>query len=379
VSEDKDIPVKWTANNTLWKTALPGTGHSSPIVSNNKVFLESATDSERLLVCLDATTGKVLWSKAAPGKNGKIHNKNSQASSTPATDGERVYCVFWNGSGVSLFAYTFEGKLVWQQNLGSFKSQHGPGFSPIVHDGLVYVNDDQDGSAMLSAFDAKSGKMHWQVERKAFRSCYSTPFINLQGVGGAELIVGSTAGLAGYNPKDGKEIWHYDWTFSGMALRTVASPLAGDGIVFASAGDGSGARSMIAVKLGGKGNVSATNLAWDADRGTPYVPTPLYREGYLYFATDDGFAVCYEAKTGKEVWRNRLGTPISASPVLIDGKVYAPSEKGEVYVFEANPAQFKSLAKNNLGEPLFSTPAVCDGKLYIRGSKNLFCIGKATR
>jgi outer membrane protein assembly factor BamB len=379
VSDDKNIPVRWTARDILWKTPLPGVGHSSPILWGNRVFLQSATAAERLLVCIDAGSGKQLWAKAAPGKPGKIHPRNSLASSTPATDGERVYAIFWDGTGIGLYAYDFNGTVLWQQDLGGFKSQHGPGFSPIVHEGLVIVNDDQDGSAVLLAFDAKSGKKVWEVERKAFRSCYSTPFINPQGAFGVELVVGSTAGLTGYNPRDGKEIWRYEWNFPGMPLRTVGSPVAGDGIVFAASGDGSGLRSMIAVKLGGKGDVTKTNLLWEADRGTPYVPTPLYRDGFVYFVTDDGFAACHEAKTGKEIWRARLGSGMSASPLLIDGKIYAPGEKGDVYVFEATPAGYKSLAKNSLGETVFSSPAVSNGRLYVRGSGHLFCIGKPAK
>jgi outer membrane protein assembly factor BamB len=378
VVEDKDVPVRWTADNILWKIKLPGTGHSSPIVWGDRIFLLSATPTERLLVCLD-TTGKQLWAKAAPGKVGKTHTKNSLASSTPATDGERVYCIFWDGKAVSLYAYDFTGTLVWQQDLGSFKSQHGPGFSPIVHAGLVFVNDDQDGSAVLLAFDAKTGKKVWSQERKAFRSCYSTPFINTQATDGPELVVASTAGLAGYRPADGKENWHYDWSFTGMALRTVGSAIAGDGMVFAIAGDGNGARSMIGVKLGGKGDVTKTNHVWEKDTGTPYVPTPVYRDGHLYQVSDDGFASCVDPKTGTAVWRARMGSPMSASPVMIDGKVYVPGEKGDIFVFDAVPTGYKLLAKNPLGELVYSTPAVSNNRLYVRGATHLFCIGKPAK
>ena len=194
VSADKDIPVKWTAKDILWSAPLAGTGHSSPIVVKGKVFLETATKKDRLLVCIDAVSGKELWSKAAPGGIGKTHRRSSLASSTPCSDGERVYCVFWDGKRVGLFAYDLTGKTAWKTDLGAFTSQHGPGFSPIVHDGKVIINNDQDGTAVLRAFHAKDGKPAWEVNRPPFRACYSTPFLYEQGAGGTELIVTSTAG-----------------------------------------------------------------------------------------------------------------------------------------------------------------------------------------
>jgi outer membrane protein assembly factor BamB len=376
---DKDVPVRWAAKDVLWKAALPGVGHSSPVVVGGRIYLQSATPKERLLICLDAAKGTVLWQKAAPGGKGTTHVKNSLASSTPAADGERVYAVFWDGKRVGLFAYDLKGEPLWKQDLGAFTSQHGPGFSPIVHDGKVIVYNDQDGSAALLAFDAKTGRKAWQAERLAFRSCYSTPFVLEQGRGAGQLIVASTAGISGYDPNSGAEAWHYTWSFPDMPLRTVASPVAADGLVYATCGDGRGDRGMIAVRLGGKGDVTKTHLAYRKDSGTPYVPTPLAHGGHLYTVTDDGAAVCYVAKTGAEVWRRRLDArvaKVSASPVLIDGKVYAADERGEVYVFEASPAAFKLLGKSSVGEGVFATPAVADGRLYVRGRNHLFCIGK---
>jgi outer membrane protein assembly factor BamB len=378
VAADRDIPVQWTEKNIQWKTPLPGNGHSSAIVVKGKVFLQAATKKERLLVCIDAQSGKKLWTKSVPGKVAHTHERSSLASATPCSDGERVYCVFWDGTHVWLHAFDFAGKPQWKADLAEFTSQHGPGFSPIVHDGKVFVNNDQDGSAVLQAFRAKDGKPAWEVKRPAFRACYSTPFIYEQGASGPELIVTSTAGISGYNPADGAEVWKYTWSFTGMALRTVGSSVAADGVVIAAAGDGSGARDMIAVKLGGKGDVTKTNLVWEKDRGTPYVPCVLAYQGHLYTIHDPtGVASCYETKTGKVVWEHRLELPIMSSPVLIDGKVYAAGEKGVVVVYAATPAGCKVLARNRLGEQVYSTPAVANGRLYIRGAKHLFCIGKA--
>jgi outer membrane protein assembly factor BamB len=376
---DKDVPVKWTEKEVLWKTPLPGTGHSSPIVVKGKVFVLTATSTERMLVCLDAGSGKKLWAKTAAGRDARKHTKSSFASATPCSDGERIYCVFWDGRRVALYAYDFAGELKWKRDLGAFTSQHGPGFSPVFHDGKVFVNNDQDGSAVLQAFHAKDGKPAWEVKRPAFRACYSTPFLHEQGPAGTELIVTSTAGISAYNPADGAEVWKFTWSFTGMALRTVGSSVAADGMVIACSGDGSGARSMIAVKIGSKGDITRGNPVWEKDtpRGTPYVPCVLAHQGHLYTINDDGTAICYETKTGNEMWRKKLmDGNVSSSPLLIDGKVYAVAENGDVHVFPATPEGCKPLAKNRLGELVYSTPAVVGGRLYVRGGKHLFCIGK---
>jgi outer membrane protein assembly factor BamB len=374
VSQSKAIPVKWGKENVLFKTPLPGSGHSSPIIVGSKVLLLSATNKERLILCFDADTGKQLWSQKIKGDVGKTHRKSSLASATPCSDGERVFCVVWDGSAVELLAFTLDGKEAWKAPLGEFKSQHGPGFSPMLVDGKVIVNNDQDGKAVLLAFDAKSGTQVWKAEREAYRASYSTPIVT-QGAEGRELLVTSTAGITAYNPEDGKEVWKYVWPFGGKPLRTVGSSVIAENMVFACAGDGAGDRAMIAVKLGGKGNVTKTNLVWSLDNGTPYVPTLLAKDKHLYTLTDDGIAICREASSGKEIWRGRVTSGVSASPVMIDGKVYAFGEKGDVSVFAAVPEEFKVLAKNSIGEGIIASPAVARDRLYIRGEKSLICIG----
>src|SRR5579885_2937069 len=343
VADDKNIPAEWTEKDYLWKVALPGVGNSSPIVWGDRVFLQcaSADSKERLLVCVSAATGKILWTASEPGGRAANLNRkyNTLASSTPATDGQRVYCVWWDGTGLSLAAYDLDGKRVWKRDLGKFKSQHGAGASPIVVGDKVILNNDQDGSARLQAFDAKTGKPAWEVKRTAFRACYATPFVLERPGGPPELVVASTAGLAGYDPDSGKERWHWDWKFDGMALRTVGSPVYSKGILFALSGDGSGARHAVAVRIGSQGDVTKTDLAWQnkRNRALPHVPGPLVLGDHLYFINDRGVAACHEAATGKQVWAEELNCTVSASPVLIDGKVYAVSDDGDVIVFRASP------------------------------------------
>ncbi len=377
---DKDIPVEWNdKTNVVWKVPIPGVGNSSPIVWGDKIFLETATPDakERSIVCLSAKDGKQLWSKSVSGSKAKTHAKSSHASGTPATDGERVYVPFWDGKNIFLYAYDFQGNKVWDRDLGAFQSQHGAGASPVVYGDKVYYNHDQDGAAVIVALDAKTGKTAWEKTRKAFRTCYSTPFLQERSDGESDLIVASTAGLTGYDPATGKENWTWAWDFAPTKpLRTVGSPILSNGLVVVGSGDGDGSRHMVAVKYGGKGDITKNGLAWEKRKGTSYVPTLLSHGEHVYSINDYGIASCYEAKTGKELWgEQRLGGSVSASPVLIDGKIYACAEDGNVFVLEAAP-KFKQLAKNQMGEGVIATPAVADGKLYIRTKSNLYCIGK---
>ncbi|MSR31867.1 MAG: hypothetical protein EXR99_10220 [Gemmataceae bacterium] len=376
VSASKKIPMKFSdKQGVIWKTPLAGIGNSSPVIWNNRLFLHSSAGdgSTRTLACLDTETGKEVWKKNFSGAKAKTHIRNTLASCTPATDGERVYSLIWDGQAIALYAHDFQGKEIWKRDLGGYTSQHGPGHSPIVVGNKVLFNNDQDGSAQLMALDAKTGKTVWEMPRKAFRACYSTPCLNAT-ANGVELLVTTTAGITSYNPDSGLENWNYTWTFSKMPLRTVASPVVAGGVVFACSGDGAGDRHLIAVRLGGKGDVTATNLAWENRKIFPYVPSMLGYGEYLFSVNDKGQAMCNLAATGKEVWSERLESPVTASPLLVDGKIMVFSETGEVYIYSA-AADFKLLNKNSMGEPISATPAIANDRLFLRGKNHLFCIG----
>jgi outer membrane protein assembly factor BamB len=380
VSTDKDVPVHWTdKDGMLWKTAIPGVGNSSPITWGNLVFLQSssADGKERLLICLDLADGKILWSRSAPGSKSRMHPKNTLASSTPATDGARVYALFWDGTEQTLNAYDLQGNALWSHSLGKFTGQHGAGASPVVFRDKVFFANDLDGTSTLIALDAATGKDAWQAKRRPFRACYSTPFLLEEPGRGPELILSSTAGITSYNPENGVPNWDYPWTFTGMALRTVGSPLSHDGLIIANGGDGGGARHTIAIRRPRPGTAETPSLVWEKMKAFPYVPTMLVWGDNLYYVNDLGLASCVEAKTGKELWTERLGTAVTASPILIDGKIYCPDEDGTVHVFAAG-STFKMLAKNSVGEPVMATPAVAENRLLIRGKNHLFCIGKTT-
>jgi outer membrane protein assembly factor BamB len=320
----------------------------------------------------------VLWTRSVPGAKTRKHDFNTLATSTPATDGERVYALFWDGKGLSLHAYDMKGTPVWDRDLGPLKIDHGAGASPVVVGGKVILANEQDGSSHLLALDAKTGKPLWDTPRKPFRASFATPFVLERSGEEPELVVASTAGVAGYDPDSGAEKWSWEIKFDGKVLRAVGSPVAGSGLVFATTGDGGGARHAVALRPGGKDG--KPSLAWENKKSLPYVPTLLTRGDHVYFVNDrGGQAGCLAAKTGEIVWTGRLGGNMTASPILVDGKVYATSEDGNVYVFAADPAAFKLLAKNTVGEPVMATPAVADGRLFIRGKDHLFCFGRSAR
>jgi outer membrane protein assembly factor BamB len=387
---DFTLPDTLTKDNVIWKIEVPGIGHSSPVIWGDKLFVQtSATDgSSRSLVCFNALTGEKLWSEGIKASSvtkgvGGIHNLNSLASSTPATDGERVYTVFWDGKRLIAVAYTFAGKEVWKKDIGTFAGDHGFGGSPVVSDGRIFLNNDQgvkegDGTpSSLLALDAKSGEVLWKMPRKSFRACSSAPVVNDRPDGKKEVLVSSTAGLAGYDPATGKEIWSYTWSFDANNLRTVASPIVSNGLVIANSGEGGGARSCLAVKLGGTGDVTREKdrQAWVVTRNFPYVPTILAKGEHLFYVSDKGQAGCYEARTGKEVWNKRLSDGFWASPVLVGDKIYAVDARGELYVFKA-ATTYTPVGKFELGEPVTASPAVANDRLYIRGNHHLFCLGK---
>jgi outer membrane protein assembly factor BamB len=382
VAADKDIPVRWTDKDLAWKVALPGLGNSSPVIWGDRLFIQSssADGKERYLLCLSTADGKELWRNSVAGDRARMNAKNSLASSTPATDGERVYAYFWDGAAVSLHAFDIKGQPLWKYDIGKFSSDHGAGSSPMVYDDKVILLNDQGEGASLIALEARTGKRAWEAKRDHFqdRACYSTPFVLNRKGDGPELVVASTTGITGYDPATGGKDWQYDWSFDGRPLRIVASPLLAEGgSIIATSGDGGGDRCTVAIRPGSK-NGTRPKVLWESKKPKfmPYVPCFLSRGDHLYWVSDTGFAGCTWTETGETAWHERLGGPVTASPVLIGDKVYAVDEAGEVFVFAAEPTKFKLLAKNSVGEPVLATPAVADGKLYIRGKNHLYCIGK---
>lgn len=380
VARNQNLPAQLDAKkNLVWKAAIPGLGNSSPIVWNDQVFLQSAAadGSERSLLCLDAKTGKTVWEHKTPGKKANTHKKNTLASATPTTDGSGVYVATWDGKDVIVAAYTMKGQPMWEKNLGEFKSQHGPGASPVVYKDKLFYAFDMDGKAVMYAFDKLTGKSAWTQPRVAHRACYTIPRIIEKGPNGPELLVISTTAITSYNPDTGSRNWDWKWTFGGPKaepLRTIGETIHMGDKLFAFSGTDS-SRLTVGLDLPSAQGAAPVQV-WDNKKDFPYVPSPIGYDGHIYFVNDRGFAGCFEPKAGKQVFLQRIpDATFTSSPVIIDGKLYAGSEEGDLVVIKADP-KFEILATTKIGERIRATPAAADGRLYVRGENHLFCFGK---
>lgn len=372
ISRQKGVPITWTEKDYAWKVTLPGIGHSSPVIWNNRLFVTSAVDEGELryLFCLDARNGKILWSRLTGLSPSHKHKKSSWASATPAVDGERVYVAFADKENYFLAAYDFDGQLVWRRNLGRFESQHGQGVSPIVYKELVIMPNDQDGPSSILAVNRKTGETVWSTLRSVRRTSYATPMIFREPGRKPQLICSSGAmGVTSLDPDTGR----LNWMTGEFPLRTVASPIEADGLIIQSCGGGGVGKLLIAVDPHGQGDVSTTHIKYRREKTLPYVPTPVYYEGHVYLWDDNGVVSCMEASTGRNIWTKRVGGNYSGSPICIDGKLYAISEEGNVVVLAASP-RYRLLGKTNLGDFSHATPAVAHGRLYLRTFKHLFCL-----
>lgn len=377
ISETKGIPVTWTEADYRWRVRIPGEGHSQPVIWGDKLFLLTAMDQgrERALLCLNKNDGQELWRKSYTLPTHRPQNRNSgYANGSAVVDATRVIATFVSQDHHWVRAFDHSGKELWSHDLGTFRSQHGHGASPMIYESLVVVTNDQDGDSSVVAFDVRTGKIAWQVPRKSVNggTAYATPCVYQAPGGAPELLLASQGhGISSLDPKTGK----LNWESPVYDKRMVASPVVAGEVVIGSCGSGGGAGNYLsAVKLGGKGDVSGTHVAYTLKRATPYVPTPLFRDGRLYVVNDAGIASVLEPATGREIWSERLRAEFFASPVMIDGKIYAASSKGEMIVFAAADT-FQLLGRSPLGEGTHSTPCVDGGRIYVKTFTHLVCVG----
>src|SRR4051812_15973563 len=401
--------VKWNASsgeNVAWKTPVDGVAVSSPIVWGDRVFVSTAVSGDPAqgirtgqygdvepvadaskhtwhLISIEKKTGKVVWDKVAYEgvPKTKRHPKSSQASPTPVTNGKQVIVSF---GSQGLYAYDFDGALLWQKDLGVLNSgwffdpdyEWGIGSSPIIYKNLVIVQCDIQRNSFLAAFDADTGKEVWRTQRDEIPS-WSTPTIFEAG-GKAELVTQATTFTRGYDPMTGKELWKY----SGNSEIAIPTPIVGPGVVVVTNGY-RGVQPIFAIKPGATGDITLKDkasksdfISWSTTRGGPYIPTPVIYRDQLYVLLNNGVLASYKVSTGEQIYQKRLGGTggsFSASPVAADGKIYCASEDGDVYVVKAGP-EYEELAKNAIGEVLMASPAISDGLIIFRGQKNIVAI-----
>jgi outer membrane protein assembly factor BamB len=373
-SDQSPLPLEWSArDNVRWKTAIPGSGFSSPIVWKDRVFCTSAFEHglRRAVHCLDRKTGKVLWSRTIKDDEPEVASAmTGHAAASPVTDGQRVVAFFGNAGVV---CYDFQGKRLWHRSLGEFESELGLASSPIIYQGRVILVCDHDGDrfhtfdSFLIALDLKDGKTAWKTERRGLYRSWSTPILVPGADKKQELIVSAQDALRAYDPANGKQLWQV----SGLTGWVTPSPVFGHGLVFATSGKNG---PVLAVRPGGKGDVTATRVAWKVKTGGPYVCSPLLYGDYLYVHTEQGVLSCFQAKTGKLRYKERLAGKFIASAVAGDGKVYITNEDGTTFVIKAGP-RFQVLARNALKDYCLASPAISQGQLLLRTEKHLYCIG----
>ncbi len=410
VSIENGLPARWSANDNLaWKTSLAGLGTSSPIVWGDHVFVTSqignapvaggeshpvlaradtslsvhehaiggrrgASEARQVLLVVEAfrrTDGARLWEHRveAGGDLPASHEKHNLATPTPVTDGERVYAWFGNGQVVAL---DMSGKLVWKRHLGvdygSFLNNWGHGSSPALYQDLLILLSDHEPNAYLLALDKRTGKERWKVDRGNDRTSHSTPII-VPGPEGDEVIINSTERIDAYNPLTGEPLWH-----AGSWRQTpIPSPVFHDGMIYMSRGYRNS--DYLAIRPGGRGDVTGSHIKWSAPGAASYVPSIIHYQGLLYMTNEVGVVTCAEAETGARIWRRRLGGVFFASPVAGDGKIYMLSETGEMFVLRAG-REPEILAQNNLGERFIASPAISNGRLFLRSDGTLFSIGE---
>ena len=370
--ETSEFPTTWSPGDYEWNVEIPGVGHSSPIVWEDTLFVTSAIDegAVRFLHAVDVSTGQIKWTRFFGLNRSHKHNKNSWASGTPATDGEHVYVPFADKETYTVSAYDFDGELVWRRLLGSFKSQHGQGVSPIVVDDMVIVPNDQQGPSSMIALDRKTGRTRWSSLRSFRKTSYATPMLLQLPDQKPQLIcVSGAMGVSSLNPENGR----MNWMTGEFPMRTVASPVFANGLIFASCGGGGKGKLLIGVDpILGKDSSekAASRIQFQRETVLPYVPTPVAHEGHLYLWNDNGVVSCVRLADEKNIWTKRVGGNYSGSPICLAGKLYCISEKGDVVVIAASP-EYKLLGRTNLDDPSHATPAVAGGRLFLRSFHRL--------
>ncbi len=405
VVEDPALPDKWSATeNVAWKTNIPGLGWSSPIVWGDRIFLTSVVSSAEIeppkkglyfggergmpadehrwmVYCVDFKTGKILWEREVHRGVPKTsrHLKNSYASETPTTDGERVYAYFGN---LGLFCFDFKGTLVWKQNYEQRKTRFGWGTaaSPVLHKDRLYLVNDNDEKSFFAAYDKKTGQEVWKVERETGTN-WATPYV-WETKQQTEIVLPATKAVRSYD-LSGKVLWE----FKGMSSIAIPTPFSKFDLLYIASGSGGDQpRPVYAVRPGAAGDVSLKPgetgnqfIAWYLPQGGPYNPSPIVYGDYYYTLYDRGFFTCHDARTGKEIYgKQRIDPAVGAytsSPWAYNGKLFCLSEDGDTFVIQAGP-EYKLLGKNSLDEMCMATPAIAKGSLIIRTASKLYRISK---
>jgi outer membrane protein assembly factor BamB len=405
VAAASPLPSTWgPGENVAWQAPLQGAGVSSPIVSGNYVFVTSQVGDGRrqggnhptlaqgvdpktagestlarrsgaavtfVVEAFDRSTGKRLWNHetAAQGDLPPVHDKHNLASASPVTDGERVYA--WFGTG-QLVALDVRGKQVWSRHLGSdygpFEINWGHASSPVLFEDTIILLCYHTPRSYLLALDKRTGAVKWKIDKPAGIESYSSPTV-VQGPGGNELIVNSSAGVESFDPVTGKSLW----TYPEVNRFPIPVAMVDNGMLYLSRGYRSS--PYMAIKLGGRGDITNTHVAWRVATGGPYVSSLVHYQGVIYMSTDNGILSAVDASNGQRLWQERVTGVFSASPIAGDGKIYFVSEGGETIVIKAGRT-FEVIARNKLDGHFVASPAASAGRVFLRADDRLIAVGK---
>ena len=390
-SAESNVPTTWngiTGENVAWKSKLRGTGHASPVIWNDRIFLSSCdeTTGERILTCLDQANGDMVWQKVvAKSKLETKHQLNSYASGTPATDGKTVYVSFLIVDGheipapnvgsernvtpgqILVAAFDFSGNELWHVTIGDFISAHGFCSSPVIFDNLLIVNGDHDGESYVVALDRSNGQTVWKTPRTHKIRSYCTPIIR-DIAGRTQMVMSGSKQVVSLDPKTGDEIWRVE----GPTEQFVSSMVADDQSFYLTAGFPT--HHVMAINPDGSGDVTTSHVRWQSEEAKCYVPSPVLTGPHLFVADDRGTVNCFDTETGKRLWQDRLGKHYSASLLTASGLVYFTADDGVTSVVRPGD-KLDVVSRNELGEYTWSSPAIANGRIYIRGEHHLFAIG----
>jgi outer membrane protein assembly factor BamB len=386
-SDAKGLPLTWSDEQGIaWKTPLPGPGASSPITLGNRIFLTCFTgygtssrepgdmnQLQRHLLCLDLADGKIAWNTPVPAElpeQDRIRENHGYASSTPVTDGERVYA-FFGKSGV--FAFDLAGKQLWRTSVGSKLNGWGSATSPVLYKDLVLVNASIESESLV-ALDRKTGKEIWRAE--GIKDSWHAPALLNAPDGKTEIVMAMMRKILAFDPDKGEALWRCD---TGINWYMCPTPVAQDGVVYSIGGRNP--NGGLAIRAGGRGDVTGSHVVWKLNKGSN-VPSPILHEGHLYFAHENlGVLYCVNAKSGEVVFEERLDPSpgqIYGSPVMADGRLYFTGRGGRSIVVAAKP-KFEQLADNTLEKnrgAFNATPAIAGKQMLLRSNRYLYCLGQ---
>ncbi len=369
------FPATWNEQDYLWKVALPGIGHSSPVGWEGRLFITSADrkTGDVTLHCFAADSGKPLWQREFAGQTYPMHTNNSYASTTPTVDQRHVYMTWASGGKMRCVALTHQGNIVWRAELGDFVEEHGFAASPIVVDGIVCLQVDQGEAAFLAGVDATSGKVRWRAERPAGKASYATPCVlALADDCTAVLTLSTTGGMQAVEVQTGELLWQLADLFPS---RCVSSTLVADKRILGVCGGGGSGKLLVGMEQSADPR-SPPIEKLTLTKHVPYVPTPLVKGDWLFLWHDQGKVSLADLRPDapqKARWTKRIGGKFFGSPILAGDKIYSLSADGRAVVIAADE-EFKLLGVNDLGEPTSATPAVHQGKMYLRTESSLACL-----